>query len=314
MTSLVVMSHDGKTLSPQMWHVASALLMIDAQYDGIIMGVDVMPIAEQAKQLPGLRKLLVVQHATLQHGLAESVVPTLAESIEPYRNIIFASNTTTKNILPRLAVCLNISPITDVCAVVDENTFKRPIYAGNAIATVHTEQKKRLLSIRTASFVRADTVEHTSTDVQMVVLDWQTQKLSEFLGLAASDSDKPDLASAKIVVSGGRGIGSAKDFALVESLADSLGAAVGASRAAVDAGFVPNDYQVGQTGKIIAPDIYIALGISGAVQHLAGMKDSRVIIAVDKDPDAPIFKVADYGMVGDVFEVVPALIQQLNKK
>ena len=313
MRILLVASHNGQTLSAQMLSVMTALQPLAATVDCVVVGLNCQEIAKQACCLPGVAKVVCVEDPGCENLLAESMVEVLTPLAEGYDKVVWASDTFSKNILPRLAVVLDISPITDVSAIIDEHTFQRPIYAGNAIATVKTSQEQQLLSIRTASFAPSPwlaepqaTIENTSGG--------SSQKQSYFEEQLASESDKPDLTSAKIVVSGGRGVGSAKDFALVESLADKLGAAVGASRAAVDAGFVPNDYQVGQTGKIIAPDVYIALGISGAVQHLAGMKDSRIIIAIDKDEDAPIFQVADYGLVGDLFTAVPELMDYLNKK
>ena len=313
MKILLVASHNGQTLSAQMLSVMTALQPLSASVDCVVVGLNTQAIVAQACLLPGVEKVLYIEDAGCENLLAESVVEVLAPLAQDYDKVVWASDTFAKNTVPRLAVALDISPITDVCAIVDDQTYQRPIYAGNAIATVTTTQKKQLLSIRPASFPPSQWLDQPQASAEKISGS-SDQSQSIFEEKMASASDKPDLASAKIVVSGGRGVGSAKDFALVESLADKLGAAVGASRAAVDAGFVPNDYQVGQTGKIIAPDVYIALGISGAVQHLAGMKDSRIIIAIDKDADAPIFQVADYGFVGDLFTAVPSLIDYLDKK
>jgi len=306
MKALVVVSHDLGVMGPQMLSVVSAIQKVFPQYDGVVLGNQCQPVADQAAQLPGIQKVWLMQDEKLEHFLAESMVSALLPLVKNYDTVIFASSTFSKNILPRLAVKMDISPITDVSEIVDEKTFKRPIYAGNAVATVVSEQKMRILSIRTASFFPVEISKSGKAQLEDVLPSIEN-KVTRFLRLRASDKDKPDLCSAKIVVSGGRGLGSAKNFVMVEELAENLGAAVGASRAAVDAGFVPNDYQVGQTGKIISPDIYLAVGISGAVQHLAGMKDSRIIIAIDKDEDAPIFQVADYGLVADLFEAVPAI-------
>ena len=306
MKTLVVVSHDLGVMSPQMLSVVSAIQKVFPQYDGVVLGNQCQPVADQAAQLPGMQKVFLMQDEKLEHFLAESMVSALLPLVKNYDTVIFASSTFSKNILPRLAVKMDISPITDVSEIVDEKTYKRPIYAGNAVATVVSEQKMRILSIRTASFLPVEISKSGKAQLEDALPSIEN-KITRFVRLRASDKDKPDLCSAKIVVSGGRGLGSAKNFAMVEELAENLGAAVGASRAAVDAGFVPNDYQVGQTGKIISPDIYLAVGISGAVQHLAGMKDSRIIIAIDKDEDAPIFQVADYGLVADLFEAVPAI-------
>ncbi len=313
MKILLVASHNGQTLSAQMLSVMTALQPLSASVDCVVVGLNTQAIVAQASLLPGVAKVLYVEDAGCKNLLAESVVEVVAPLAQDYDKVVWASDTFAKNTVPRLAVALDISPITDVCAILDDHTYQRPIYAGNAIATVTTTQKKQLLSIRPASFPPSQWLDQPQASAEKIS-GLSDQSQSTFEEKMASASDKPDLASAKIVVSGGRGVGSAKDFALVESLADKLGAAVGASRAAVDAGFVPNDYQVGQTGKIIAPDVYIALGISGAVQHLAGMKDSGIIIAIDKDADAPIFQVADYGFVGDLFTAVPALMDYLDEK
>lgn len=313
MRYLVIAHHDNHYLHEQTSKTVQAVLGVTKQYDVGVLGYKADNVVQMAAKLPGCSQVLHWDNEAFAHNIPENIVPCLAQWMLDYDTMVFASNTTSKNLLPRLAARMDISPITDICAILDVNTFKRPIYAGNAVATVVTNQPKNLLSVRTASFTPCDT---TASQVRMIKVDKSVvaNVLSRFVALQAKSSDKPDLLSSKIVVSGGRGLGSKEAFSQVESLANRLEAAVGASRAAVDAGFVPNDYQVGQTGKIIAPDVYIALGISGAIQHLAGMKDSRIIIAINKDPDAPIFQVADYGLVADIFEVMPKLEQYLLEK
>ncbi len=313
MRYLLIATHDQNSLHEQNLQVVSAIRQITQEYHVLVMGHKAEKVVEKARSLPGCTQVIYWDNPSFVHMLAEVVSPCLATQFAQYDRLVFASNTTTKNILPRLAARCDISPITDICAIVDQFTFKRPIYAGNAITTVRTEQKQDLLSIRTASFRPCE------WSPKVAVLEKKSDAITpvlstRFIKLSAKASDKPDLLSSKIVVSGGRGLGSKQAFAEIEQLADVLGAAVGASRAAVDAGFVPNDYQVGQTGKIIAPNIYIAVGISGAIQHLAGMKDSQIIIAINKDPDAPIFQIADYGIVGDLFEVLPKLKKYLQEK
>ncbi len=313
MRYLVIAHHDNHYLHEQTLKTVQAVLGITRQYDVGVLGYKADNVVQMAAKLPGCSQVMHWDNEAFAHNIPENIVPCLAQWMSDYDTMVFASNTTSKNLLPRLAARMDISPITDICAVLDVNTFKRPIYAGNAVATVRTNQPKNILSVRTASFTPCDIATsqaQTITVNQSVVAN----ELSQFVALQAKNSDKPDLLSSKIVVSGGRGLGSKEAFNQVESLASRLDAAVGASRAAVDAGFVPNDYQVGQTGKIIAPDVYIALGISGAIQHLAGMKDSRIIIAINKDPDAPIFQVADYGLVADIFEIMPKLEQYLVEK
>ncbi len=264
---------------------------------------------EAAAKIDGVSKVLVAEDASLGHRLAESTAVLIVGLADGYEHIVAPATTDAKNVMPRVAALLDVMVISDASGVVDASTFERPIYAGNAIQTVKSTDAKKVITIRTASFDAAGDggaapVETVSVGANPGLSEWIEDKVAE--------SDRPELTSAKIVVSGGRGVGSEEDFKLIEALADKLGAAVGASRAAVDSGYAPNDWQVGQTGKVVAPDLYIAVGISGAIQHLAGMKDSKVIVAINKDEEAPIFQVADYGLVADLFQAVPELTGKLD--
>jgi electron transfer flavoprotein alpha subunit len=263
---------------------------------------------QTAATIEGVTKVLVAEDATLGHRLAEPTAALVASLASGYSHIVAPATTDAKNILPRVAALLDVMVIPDVSGVVDADTFERPIYAGNAIQTVRSSDPIKVISVRTSTFDAAGTA--GSAPVETVDAA-PNPGLSEWVEDKVAASDRPELTSAGIVVSGGRGIGSQEQFAIIEGLADKLGAAVGASRAAVDSGYAPNDWQVGQTGKVVAPDLYIAVGISGAIQHLAGMKDSKVIVAINKDEDAPIFQVADYGIVGDLFQIIPELAEKL---
>ncbi len=265
--------------------------------------------AEAAAKLDGVAKVLCADDAAYGNGLAEPVADLIVSLAGDYEHIVAAATNGAKNILPRVAALLDVMVITDITAVVDGSTFERPIYAGNAIQTVQSTDAKKVLSVRTANFDAAG--EGGSASVESIAAAGNPG-LSEWVEDKVAASDRPELTSAGIVVSGGRGVGSEADFALIETLADKLGAAVGASRAAVDSGYAPNDWQVGQTGKVVAPDLYIAAGISGAIQHLAGMKDSKIIVAINKDEEAPIFQVADFGLVADLFDAVPELTEKLG--
>ncbi|UWQ28421.1 electron transfer flavoprotein subunit alpha/FixB family protein [Leisingera sp. M523] len=272
-------------------------------------GASAAAAGEEAAKIAGVAKVLVAEDASLGHRLAEPTAALIAGLASDFEHIVAPATTDAKNVLPRVAALLDVMVISDVSGIVDGDTFERPIYAGNAIQTVKSKDAKKVVSIRTASFDAAGdggsaSVESISAAANPGLSEWVEDKVAA--------SDRPELTSAGIVVSGGRGVGSEEDFKLIETLADKLGAAVGASRAAVDSGYAPNDWQVGQTGKVVAPDLYVAIGISGAIQHLAGMKDSKVIVAINKDEEAPIFQVADFGLVADLFEAVPALTAKLG--
>lgn len=263
---------------------------------------------EAAAKIDGVAKVLVAEDAALGHRMAESTAATVVALAGDYSHIVAPATTDAKNILPRVAALLDVMVISDISGVVDADTFERPIYAGNAIQTVKSSDATKVISVRTSTFDAAGDGGSASVETVSAAAN---PGLSEWVEDKVAASDRPELTSAGVVVSGGRGVGSEEDFALIEKLADKLGAAVGASRAAVDSGYAPNDWQVGQTGKVVAPDLYVAVGISGAIQHLAGMKDSKVIVAINKDEEAPIFQVADYGLVADLFTAVPELIEKL---
>lgn len=309
MSILVLADHDNASLRDGTLNVVSAAAAIGGDIHVLVSGKDCQGAAQQAASVAGVSKVLVADDAIYEHDLAENVAPLIVGLMDGYHCLLASANTTGKNVLPRVAAKLDVPQISDITAVVDANTFERPIYAGNAIATVQTDAAKKVITVRTTGFEKA-AAEGGSAAVEAVGAGADSGK-SSFIGQELSKSDRPELTAADIIVSGGRGMGSGENFNIIEALADKLGAAVGASRAAVDAGFVPNDYQVGQTGKIVAPQLYIAVGISGAIQHLAGMKDSKVIVAINKDEEAPIFSVADYGLVADLFEAVPELTNKI---
>jgi electron transfer flavoprotein alpha subunit len=276
----------------------------------LVAGSSVADVAATAARIAGVSKVHVADDPAYNHGLAENVAPLVADLMASHDAFVAAATTTGKNIAPRVAALLDVMQVSEVLSIESENSFTRPIYAGNAIATVRSSDAKKVLTVRATAFEKAPSEGGSAAIEQLPARGSAGQ--SDFVSADVSASERPELTSAKIIVSGGRALGSSEQFkALIEPLADKLGAAVGASRAAVDAGYVPNDYQVGQTGKIVAPELYIAVGISGAIQHLAGMKDSKVIVAINKDEDAPIFQVADYGLVGDLFRIVPELTEKL---
>jgi electron transfer flavoprotein alpha subunit len=278
----------------------------------LVAGKDVEAAAQAAAKLAGIEKVLVADEALYAHSLAEPLAALVVDLAKSYDAIVAASTSTGKNVLPRVAALLDVMQISDVIKVVSADTFERPIYAGNAIQTVQSSEGKKVLTIRTATF-QATAAGDVSAPIEKVAAA-ADPGLSSFTSEALAKSDRPELAAAKIIISGGRAMQNAENFAkFIEPVADQLGAAMGASRAAVDAGYAPNDWQVGQTGKVVAPDLYIAVGISGAIQHLAGMKDSKVIVAINKDEEAPIFQIADYGLVGDLFSILPTLKDELTK-
>jgi electron transfer flavoprotein alpha subunit len=309
MSVLVLVEHDGKSVRDATLPTVTAASKL-GEVHALVAGSNVGSVVEQAAKIAGVSKVLVADAAHLDHELPEEIAPVIAKVMAAYDAFLAPATTTGKNIAPRVAALLDVMQVSDILSVEGADTFTRPIYAGNAIATVKSNDAKKVITVRTTAFDKAAR-EGGSATVEKVDAG-SSAGLSSFVGLEASESERPELTSAKVIVSGGRAFGSSGDFhKLLDPLADKLGAAVGASRAAVDAGYAPNDYQVGQTGKIVAPEVYIAIGISGAIQHLAGMKDSKVIVAINKDEEAPIFQVADIGLVGDLFKIVPELTEKL---
>jgi electron transfer flavoprotein alpha subunit len=310
MTSLVILDFDATGVKQPARSAIAAAGKLGGEVHGLIAGKDIGAQAAAAAKLPGLAKVLVADSAALEHALAEPLAALVVALSADYSHIVAAATAMGKNVMPRVAALLDAQPISDVSDVIDADTFVRPIYAGNALATVKSSDAKKVITVRAASFDPVP-AEGGSASIESVTVPGADQK-SRYVGAELSQSARPELTAARVIISGGRGMQNGENFAtLIEPIADKLGAAVGASRAAVDAGFVPNDYQVGQTGKVVAPDLYIAVGISGAIQHLAGMKDSKVIVAINKDEDAPIFQVADYGLVGDLFTILPELKKAL---
>ncbi|TIX90742.1 electron transfer flavoprotein subunit alpha/FixB family protein [Rhizobium sp. P44RR-XXIV] len=305
MAILLLADHDNAHLSDQTAKALTAAAKIGGDVHVLVAGAGAKAAAEQAAKLSGASKVLVAEDASLANNLAEPLAALIVSLSDSYDTIIGAATSVGKNVLPRVAALLDVAQVSEIIEVVSADTFKRPIYAGNAIQTVQSTDAKKVITVRTASFASA--AEGGSASVETVSAA-ANPGLSTFVGDALSSSDRPELTSAKIIISGGRALGSAEKFKeVILPVADKLGAAVGASRAAVDAGYAPNDWQVGQTGKVVAPQLYIACGISGAIQHLAGMKDSKVIVAINKDEEAPIFQIADYGLVADLFEALPEL-------
>ena len=313
MAALVIAEHDNAGLKPATLNaVAAAAEIAGADVDLLVAGKDCRPAAEAAAAVAGARKVLLADDAAYDHALAENVAPLVVKLAENYSHVLAPATTAGKNLMPRVAALLDVMQISDISAVVSADTFVRPVYAGNALQTVQSGDPIKIITVRGTAF---PAVAATGGAAAIeAVAPTAAAGLSEFLRAELSKSERPELTSARVVISGGRGMQSGDNFHLLEKVADQLGAAVGASRAAVDAGFVPNDYQVGQTGKIVAPELYIAVGISGAIQHLAGMKDSKVIVAINKDEEAPIFQVADYGLVGDLFKVLPELADELERR
>jgi len=309
MSVLVLVEHDGKSIKDATLAAVTAAGKL-RDVHALVAGSNVGAVGELAAKIAGVAKVLVADAAHLDHELAENIAPVAAKLMDAYDAFVAPATTFGKNIAPRVAALIDVMQVSDVIGIEDANTFVRPFYAGNAIATVKSNDAKKVITVRGTAFDKA-AAEGGSAPVEQVDAGGPVGN-SEFVSMDASESERPELTSAKVIVSGGRAFGSSDQFhALLDPLADKLGAAVGASRAAVDAGYAPNDYQVGQTGKIVAPEVYIAIGISGAIQHLAGMKDSKVIVAINKDEEAPIFQVADIGLVGDLFTIVPELTGKL---
>ncbi len=312
MTTLLLAEQTAGVLNDVTARALTAASQMGEPVHVLVIGAGAQPAAESAAKLNGVEKVLVAGDATYEHGLAEPVAALLAGLAGAYRTFVAPATASAKNILPRVAAELDVMQLSEITAVVAPDTFERPIYAGNAIQTVQTAEAHKVVTVRTASF--AATTEGGSVAPIETVTGAEFPAVSRFTGDALATSTRPELTSAKIVISGGRAMAKAENFkTYIEPIADKLGAAMGASRAAVDAGLAPNDWQVGQTGKVVAPDLYIAVGISGAIQHLAGMKDSKVIVAINKDEDAPIFQIADYGLVGDLFQILPELDRELAK-
>ena len=309
MSVLIIAEPTVGGVKPATLTTVGAAAKLDGDLYVLVIGADCTGTAEAAARIAGVSKVLVADAPQYEHPLAESVAPLIAGLAKGYSHVLAPATTFGKNVMPRVAALLDVAQLSEITAVHDTNTFDRPIYAGNAIATVQSSDPIKVITVRGTGF---EAVPAEGGDAAIEDVGPGTDAgLSRFVSQELSKSERPELTSARIIVSGGRGMGSGENFALLNALADKLGAAVGASRAAVDAGFVPNDYQVGQTGKIVAPELYIAVGISGAIQHLAGMKDSKVIVAINKDEEAPIFQVADYALVGDLFKVLPELTEAL---
>jgi len=309
MSILVIAEHDNVAVKPATLSTITAALSIGTEVTVLVAGAGCAGVAAAVAAVPGVTKVWLADHAVYASQLPENVAALVVECGRASSHILAPATTTGKNLLPRVAGLLEVAQISDIIAVKSADTFVRPIYAGNALATVQSSDPVKVITVRTTAFAEAASSGHAAPVEALAIVKEQT--LSTFVGQQLAVSERPELTAAAIVISGGRGMQSGENFKLIENVADKLGAAIGASRAAVDAGFVPNDMQVGQTGKIVAPELYIAVGISGAIQHLAGMKDSKVIVAINKDEEAPIFQVADYGLVDDLFKVLPELAEKL---
>ena len=304
MSILVVAEHDNDSIKISTLNTVTAALAIGDDVHVLVAGVGCQAAVSAAAEIAGIVKVISADNEAYAHQLPENIAPLLVELAKNYSHILSAATTTGKNLMPRAAAFLDVAQISDIIEVKSEDTFVRPVYAGNAMATVQSSDSVKMITVRTTAYAEAALGGSATIENSDFVSD---QEMAAFVSEQLSVSERPELTAASIVISGGRGMQNGENFVLLEKVADKLGAAIGASRAAVDAGFVPNDMQVGQTGKIVAPDLYIAVGISGAIQHLAGMKDSKVIVAINKDEEAPIFQVADYGLVGDLFKVLPEL-------
>ena len=311
MTILIIAEHDNASLKSATGNAISAAQKIGGDISILVAGHQCQAVAQAAAKFDGVKKILVADAAHYGHGLGENLASLIVSLASDYSHIVAPATTSGKNVMPRVAALLDVAQISDVIAVESADTFVRPIYAGNALATVQSKDAIKVLSVRTSAFPNAPSG-NGSAAIESVSAAADVG-LSEFVGQELTKSERPELGAARIVISGGRGMQNGENFKMLETLADKLGAALGASRAAVDSGFVPNDYQVGQTGKVVAPDLYIAVGISGAIQHLAGMKDSKVIVAINKDAEAPIFQISDYGLVADLFQAIPEFTAELDK-
>ena len=304
MTTLLIAEHDNNNISDSVRKAITAAKEIGETVDILVAGKDCNSVADEAAKISGVNKVLICDNDIYSKHLAEPYADLIVSLSSNYNTFIAPATTTSKNYMPRVAALLDVPQVSDIISVIDNQTFEHPIYAGNAIETVKLLSEKKVITVRATAFQASEDQE--AADIEAID-SAANPGLSEYISEELTESDRPELTSAKIIISGGRGMQSGDNFTLLEAIADKLGAAVGASRAAVDAGFVPNDYQVGQTGKVVAPELYIAVGISGAIQHLAGMKDSKIIVAINKDEEAPIFQVADYGLVADLFKAIPEL-------
>ena len=311
MSVLVLVEHDNQNLKTSSLNTITAAKKIDKSVHAIVLGENCSKVAEEISKCEGLEEILVADSSIYKNHLAENISSIIIDLAEKYSHILAPSSTFGKNVMPRIAALLDVAQISDIMSVETNDTFVRPIYAGNANLKVKSTDNKKIITVRTTNF---EATKNNGGNAKITKIDSKNDSgLSKFVKNELNKSDRPELTSAGVIISGGRGMESGKNFNLLEEIADKLKAAVGASRAAVDAGFVPNDYQVGQTGKVVAPELYIAVGISGAIQHLAGMKDSKIIVAINKDEEAPIFQVADYGIVGDLFKILPELSKELDK-
>jgi len=311
MATLLIADHDNKTLNPATLKAMTAAAALGGDVDVLVAGEGAKAVADAAAKIAGVKKVLLADNAAYKNKLAEPMAALIVKLAEKYDAIVSPATTSGKNFMPRVAALLDVMQISEIVKVDSPDTFQRPIYAGNAIQTVQSSDKKKVITVRTSTFQAAGEGGSASVENAEGAGD---PALSSFVGEELSKSDRPELTAARVIISGGRAMANKENFAkYIEPVADKLGAAMGASRAAVDAGYAPNDWQVGQTGKVVAPELYIAVGISGAIQHLAGMKDSKVIVAINKDEEAPIFQVADYGLVGDLFTVLPELEKELSK-
>ena len=311
MSVLLIAEHNNKELKPFTLNVINAAKQIDEDTHVLLIGHNADSVAKQISEVSGVKKIIHVDNAIYENYVAENFVPVILKNAESYTHIVSAANTFGKNLMPRVAANVDTSQISDIIKVISNDTFLRPIYAGNAFATVKSNDPKKCITVRPTSF---DPAPSTGGSAEIVKGEASEEySLTKFIKKEEIKSDRPELGTARIVISGGRGLQSGENFKLITAVADKLNAAIGASRAAVDAGYITNDHQVGQTGKVVVPDLYIAVGISGAIQHLAGMKESKVIVAINKDGEAPIFSVADYGLEADLFEALPQFLEELNK-